>query len=82
MVKLVNPQPTQEQLHIQIKGVSSLASKASAITLSGNPDDSNSISDPRKLVPIETHINPLKPDFNYLMPPNSIVVLKLRQRKP
>jgi alpha-N-arabinofuranosidase len=81
ILKLVNPQPTLEQLHIQIKGVSSLASKGSAITLSGNPEDSNSITDPRKLVPITSHLNPLKPDFNYLMPPNSIVVVKLKQRK-
>jgi len=27
-------------------------------------------------------VNATKPDFDYLMPPNSIVVLKLKQRKP
>jgi alpha-N-arabinofuranosidase len=80
ILKLVNPQPTAELLKIEIQGVASLASKASAITLAGNPDDSNSITQPGKIIPITKTVRHLKPDFTYPMPPHSIVVLKLKAR--
>jgi alpha-N-arabinofuranosidase len=77
-LKLVNPQATAEPLNIEINGVKTLASKASAITLAGNPDESNSITQPKKIIPIYTTIRHLKPNFAYTMPPHSIVVLKLK----
>jgi alpha-L-arabinofuranosidase len=80
ILKLVNPQPTAESLNIEIKGVASLDSKAVAITLAGNPEDTNSITEPRKVVPVTTTVRHLKPDFIYTLPPNSIVVLKLKAR--
>jgi alpha-N-arabinofuranosidase len=80
ILKLVNPQATAESLNIQIKGVTSLDSKAYVITLTGNPEDTNSITEPRKVVPVTTTVRDLKPDFTYALPPNSIVVLKLKAR--
>jgi len=82
ILKLVNPQPTPEQLHIQITGISSLVTKASAITLAAKPEDLNSITEPRKVVPVTTSFSNSKPDFDYSLPEQSIVVLKLKQRKP
>jgi len=79
-LKLVNPQATPQPLKIEIKGIKALASKASAITLTGNPDDSNSITQPRKVIPITTTVRHLEPDFTYTMPPHSIVVLTLKAR--
>ncbi len=76
-LKLVNPQATAEQLNIEIKGAQSLASKANVITLSGNLDDSNSITNPRAVVPVSTTVHGVKPSFTYTMPPHSVVVLKL-----
>jgi alpha-N-arabinofuranosidase len=76
-IKLVNPQPLAVQLHVQLKGVTALASTGTALTLAGNLEDSNSISDPKKLVPIETRVHHLGPDFSYSIPPHSIVVLSL-----
>src|ERR1039457_952784 len=48
-LKLVNPQAAAEPLNIEINGVKALASKAGAITLAGNPGDSNSITQPKKV---------------------------------
>lgn len=79
-LKLVNPEATAAQLNIEIKGVQALASKASAITLSGNPDDTNSITHPHAVAPVATIVDGVKPDFTYTMPPHSIVVLKLNSR--
>jgi len=79
-LKLVNPQPTPEQLNIHLKGIASLNSKATALTLAANPEDTNSITEPKKVIPVETTVRDLKPDFVYPMPPHSVVVLKLKSR--
>ncbi len=80
IVKLVNPQPTAESVNIEIKGVAALASKATVITLAGSPEDTNSINRPRNVVPVTTRVRGLRPKFAYTLPPNSIVVLKLKAR--
>ena len=79
-IKLVNPQATAEPLKIEIKGVALLAAKGHAITLSGNLEDSNSLSHPRNVFPVTTTGRGVKPSFTYKMPPHSIVVLKLKAR--
>jgi len=80
ILKLVNPQPAAESLNIEIKGIGSLVSKASAITLAGKPEDTNSINQPRNVVPVTTTVRDVKPRFAYTLPPDSIVVLKLKAR--
>ena len=79
-LKLVNPQATAEPLKIEITGVAKLASSASAITLTGNLDDSNTITQPRNIVPVTTTVRGVKSGFTYTLPPHSIVVLKLKGR--
>jgi alpha-N-arabinofuranosidase len=79
-LKLVNPETNSVSLKIEISGVAALASKGSAITLAGNPDDSNSITQPKRIVPITKTVRGVKPGFVYTMSPNSIVVLKLKSR--
>lgn len=79
-VKLVNPATNSVSLNLEINGVASLASKGTAVTLTGNPDDSNSITQPKKVVPVATTVRGIKPKFSYTMPPNSVVVLKLKAR--
>ena len=79
-IKLVNPNPTAEQLLVRLKGVASVASSGTALTLAGNPEDSNSLTEPRRLVPTLATARNLKTEFFYPMPPNSIVVLKLKTR--
>jgi alpha-N-arabinofuranosidase len=76
-LKLVNPQPTPEPLKIEINGAVSLASKGSAITLAGSPEDLNSISEPKKIIPLTTTVRGVKSVFTYTLPPDGIVVLKL-----
>ena len=79
-IKLVNSQPKPEMLKIELKGIASLASKATVITLAADPEETNSIEHPRNVVPTTTTIGRLQPDFNYTLPPHSIVVLKVRLR--
>ena len=65
---------------MELKGIASLASKATVITLAADPEETNSIEHPRNVVPTTTTIGRLQPDFNYTLPPHSIVVLKVRLR--
>jgi alpha-N-arabinofuranosidase len=80
IIKLVNAKPAAEPVVIQLNGVTSLGSKGTAITLSGRPEDSNSITLPRNIVPVTTPLEHIKAPFTYTLPANSIVVLKLKAR--
>ncbi len=75
-IKLVNPEATAETVKIEINGMTSQSFNGKAITLTGNPDDLNSIDHPRNVVPVTTKVC-VKPNFDCILPPNSIVVLKL-----
>jgi alpha-N-arabinofuranosidase len=79
-IKLVNPGVTNVVVNIEVKGVASLASKGTAIILQGSPEDTNSINHPRNVVPVLTALKDVKTEFPYLMPPQSIVLLKLKSR--
>jgi alpha-N-arabinofuranosidase len=79
-IKLVNPQDKPEMLQMEIKGIGSLASKASAITLAAEPGALNSIEHPRNVYPATTALERLQPVFDYTLPPHSIVVLKMKSR--
>ena len=77
-VKLVNPETNSVSVKIDINGVTSFASKGEAVTLAGNPDDTNSLMEPAKVMPVTKTIRGIKPDFVYPVPPNSIVILKFK----
>jgi alpha-N-arabinofuranosidase len=79
-MKLVNPQTNAVSLNIEINGVTSLDAKGSAITLSGDADRTNSLDHPRNVIPVTTTVRHVKPKFVYTLPPNSIVVFKLKVR--
>ena len=80
LIKLVNPGMTSAVVKIEIKGVDSLASKGTAITLQGSPEDTNSINHPQNVLPVITMLRDVKAEFPYTMPPQSIVLLKLKSR--
>ena len=79
ILKLVNPQVTPVVLPIEIKGAS-VGSTATATVLMGSPEDTNSITRPRNVIPVVLTVRGVKPRFVYTMPPNSIVVFKLKAR--
>jgi alpha-L-arabinofuranosidase len=79
-IKLVNPEPKPELLQVELKGIASLASKGSVITLAANPEETNSIEHPKTVVPTTTTLVRPQPTLSYTVPPNSILVLKLKPR--
>ena len=77
-IKLVNPEPTAQQLHITLTGNLALASSAEVETLSAAPTDTNSLTDPTKVVPVLSKINDVKPSFTQTLAPTSVTVLRLK----
>lgn len=79
-LKLVNPQDKAEALNIECKGVATTASKGSVTTLAASPEATNSIEQPREVIPVTKTLRHVRPAFTYTLPPHSVVLLKLRAK--
>lgn len=80
IVKLVNPETNAVSLHIQLEGVKAFNGSGTALTLSGKPEDTNSITQPRNVVPRSSRVGVSQPAFVYKLPAHSVVVLKLKSK--
>ena len=80
LIKLVNPQPARQALHLNIQGVASLKSSGTAITLTAAPDANNLIDKPTNVAPVTTEVSGVKPEFDYTLPANSVTVLQLNSQ--
>jgi alpha-L-arabinofuranosidase len=76
-VKLVNPQPRSQPLTIALEGIRSVSPKATVITLSADPGDTNSIDQPAKVASVTAQVTGIKSSFTHTIPPHSVSVLKL-----
>ncbi|HUA37371.1 MAG TPA: alpha-L-arabinofuranosidase C-terminal domain-containing protein [Candidatus Sulfopaludibacter sp.] len=77
LIKLVNPQPAPQPLHLNIQGVASLKPTGTATTLTAAPDANNTIDHPTNVAPVTAEVSGVKPEFDYTLPANSITVLEL-----
>ena len=77
-LKVVNILGDAQPVQINLKGIKNIKQEATAITLSGKPEDTNSITDPVKLVPVASVVKGVKPAFSYTFLPYSITVLRLQ----
>ena len=75
-VKLVNPAAAATPVQLDISGAA-LRPSGTALTLAGDPRDTNSIDDRERVVPKTSQINGVKSGFTYTIPANGIVVLEL-----
>jgi alpha-N-arabinofuranosidase len=78
-VKLVNSAGSAQPVHIEIAGANSIETNGEAVVMSASaPEDTNSITEPQKIVPISTKIEGLGADFTRELPAYSITILKLK----
>jgi len=75
-VKLVNPGSAAAPVQLDIIGTA-LRPIATALTLAGDPLDTNSIDAPERVVPKTSQVTGVKSGFTYTVPANGIVVLEL-----
>jgi alpha-N-arabinofuranosidase len=80
-LKVVNRLGTQQPVKIDISGISSVAAKGSAIVLKANKlDDTNSIQEPNKIIPVTEKSKGLGTNFSRTFPPYSITILELKTK--
>jgi alpha-L-arabinofuranosidase len=75
-VKLVNPGNDRAPLQLDVTGAV-LRPAAIALTLAADPQDTNSIDAPERVVPVTSQVTGVKQGFTYTVPAHSIVVLRL-----
>ena len=80
-VKVVNRAATPQSVHIAVSGVAAVEPGGQAITMSASsPADTNSITEPAKIVPIVRTVDGLSTNFSRTFPPYSISVLEMRAK--
>jgi alpha-L-arabinofuranosidase len=77
-VKIVNADSMPQAVDVKIEGAHSVLSDGKLISLSAKtPDETNTISEPEKIVPVETPLTNAAASFRHTLPAYSIHVLEL-----
>ena len=77
-LKVVNPLATPQEVHVDIKGAASVAARGESVTMKADsPDDTNSIAEPKKIVPVTARENGFGASFSRTLAPYSINILKI-----
>jgi alpha-N-arabinofuranosidase len=80
-LKLVNHNATPQPVTIALDGVASVSPVGTAVVMKAlSADDTNSISDPEHIVPVEEKVTGLSAHFTRDLPPLSITVLELETK--
>jgi len=80
-LKVVNTSAAAQSVRINLKGVARVAPEGTLITLtSADPRDTNSITEPTKIVPVTSKASGLGSDFTRTFAPFSINVLQIETK--
>jgi alpha-L-arabinofuranosidase len=78
IVKIVNGAPAPQPVSIALAGVHAVSPRAKAVVLtSGSPQDTNTLSDPTRVVPRTSTVRGVGRMFDYAAPPSSITVMEI-----
>lgn len=77
-LKVVNCSETPQATEVKINGVASVGGEAKCVVLSSASNaDTNSITDAKKIVPVESTIGGVSADFSHTFPGYSVTVLQI-----
>ncbi|BCM93649.1 extracellular exo-alpha-L-arabinofuranosidase [Abditibacteriota bacterium] len=80
-LKVVNSGATEQRVQISLNGAAQVATDGISVVLSSpSPDDTNTITEPTKIVPITSKINGLGRSFTRAFAPYSINVLQIETK--
>jgi alpha-N-arabinofuranosidase len=77
-LKMVNPKPEAQQLQVHLAGTRAVEPLATSTVLASDPSATNSLALPTAVLPVTRQVNGIGPDFPWILPPNSITVLKFK----
>ncbi|HZS55996.1 MAG TPA: alpha-L-arabinofuranosidase C-terminal domain-containing protein [Bryobacteraceae bacterium] len=79
-LKVVNIASTEQALHIEVKGAHVAPQGTAVVLTSARPEDTNSINEPTKIVPVTSKADGLGNSFTRTFAPYSINVLQLQTK--
>ncbi len=79
-LKLVNAEAAARDVEIRLPGARRIGSTAKVETLAAAPDETNSITDRTRVVPVATKRKGVAPVFTHTLPPHSVTVLRLEAK--
>ena len=78
-LKIVNTTGKQQPLEINLKGIAKISQEATLIVIKGDkPEDTNTITDPEKIMPVTSKINGIASVFTRTLDPYSISILQIK----
>jgi alpha-L-arabinofuranosidase len=78
VMKVVNVTSAACDGQVSLAGVGNVAPSGTALTLTGDPADENTLENPDKVKPVKSTFKAGGPEFRYTFPPNSLTVLRVR----
>ncbi|KAA9035678.1 alpha-N-arabinofuranosidase [Ginsengibacter hankyongi] len=80
-LKVVNTIAKKQTIKINLDGVAKVSPKATIVVIKNDkPTDTNTISEPEKIVPVTSTVNGLKKTFRQSFPPYSVTVMQIQTR--
>jgi alpha-N-arabinofuranosidase len=80
-LKLVNASGSNQNVNINLKGIAKVVSNGSMVTLKADkPEDTNSITEPGKIVPVTSKVKGIGKNFMRSLPAYSITILQIETR--
>ncbi|MDQ3843754.1 MAG: alpha-N-arabinofuranosidase, partial [Bacteroidota bacterium] len=81
-LKVVNTTEKQQPVEINVKGVTKVSPEATLVVIKGDkPEDTNTITDPEKIIPVTSKIKGVAPVFTRTLDPYSVSILQLQTGK-
>jgi alpha-L-arabinofuranosidase len=81
-LKMVNTTAKKQAIKINLDGIAKVSPIATLVVVKGTkPEDTNSITDPVKIVPATTTVKGVSKSFSRNLDPYSVTVLQLQTRK-
>ncbi len=81
ILKVVNGADTLVEANLNFAGARPADTKVKATMLTGTGGEENTFETPKKVFPVESKLTITVPQFEYLFPPNSFSVLRLKLNK-
>ena len=82
VLKIVNPFDEPKTCDVHLQGIQAVEPEGEALVMtSGSPDDENSFENPEKVAPRRTLLHHLGTAFEYVCPPTSISIVKVKIKK-
>lgn len=81
-LKMVNASSVVQPLSIRLRGATQVRGSGKLISLSAHgPEETNTLSVPTRIKPVESELRGITPSFEHALPPYSIQVLELSLKK-